>query len=68
MTSDHTHTGRTSIFVILEGALTEVRGNERHEYRAGDVVTVAEGVTHHAENYGTVPVIYIELNTTANNP
>jgi hypothetical protein len=26
---------------------------------------VAEGTTHHAENYGTTPLVYIEINTTA---
>jgi mannose-6-phosphate isomerase-like protein (cupin superfamily) len=66
MTADHTHTGRTSIFVIVQGSLTDVRGSARREYRAGDVVTVAEGVTHHAENHGAVPVVYVELNATAN--
>ena len=65
MTADHTHTGRTSILVMVQGSLTEVRGNVRHEYAAGDVVAVAEGVTHHAENHGTVPIIYVEINTTA---
>ena len=66
MTADHTHTGRTSIFVMVQGVLTDVRGAGKREYRAGDVVTVAEGVTHHAENHGTVPVVYVELNATAN--
>ena len=64
MTADHTHTGRTSTFVMLEGALTEVRGEVKHEYKTGDVVAVAEGVTHHAENFGTVPAVYIEVSTT----
>ena len=64
MTADHTHTGRTSIFVMVQGVLTDVRGANKREYRAGDVVTVAEGVTHHAENHGTVPVVYVELNAT----
>ena len=65
MTKDHTHTGRTSIFVMVQGVLTDVRGGNMREYKAGDVVTVAEGVTHHAENHGTVPVVYVELNATA---
>jgi len=62
---DHTHAGRTSLLVMIQGALTEVRGGARREYKAGDVVQVSEGVTHHAENYGTVPAVYIEINTTA---
>jgi len=65
MTADHTHTGRTSIVVLVQGALTEVRGDTKHQYKPGDVITVAEGVTHHAENPGSVPVVYIEINTTA---
>jgi quercetin dioxygenase-like cupin family protein len=65
MTKDHAHTGRTSIFVMVQGALTDVRAGSKREYKAGDVVTVAEGVTHHAENHGTVPVVYVELNATA---
>ena len=63
--ADHTHSGRTSLLVMLQGALTEVRGATRHEYKAGDVIQVSEGVTHHAENYGMVPAVYIEINTTA---
>lgn len=63
--ADHTHTGRTSLLVMTQGALTEFRGTATHEYKAGDVVQVSEGTTHHVENYGTVPAIYIEINTTA---
>jgi quercetin dioxygenase-like cupin family protein len=63
--ADHTHTGRTSLLIMVQGALTEVRGNVRHEYKTGDVIQVSEGVTHHAENSGTVPAVYIEINTTA---
>src|SRR5690606_10238259 len=65
MTADHTHTGRTSIFVMVQGVLTDVRNGVKREYRTGDVVSVAEGVTHHAENHGTVPVVYVELNASA---
>jgi quercetin dioxygenase-like cupin family protein len=63
--ADHTHTGRTSLLIMTQGALTEFRGTVKHEYKAGDVVQVSEGTTHHVENYGTVPAIYIEINTTA---
>jgi quercetin dioxygenase-like cupin family protein len=63
--ADHTHTGRTSLLIMVQGALTEVRGTARHEYKPGDVIKVSEGTTHHAENYGTVPAVYIEINTTA---
>jgi len=63
--ADHTHSGRTSLLIMVQGALTEVRGGARHEYKAGDVIQVSEGVTHHAENYATAPAVYIEINTTA---
>lgn len=63
--ADHTHTGRTSLLIMVQGALTEVRGATRHEYKPGDVIKVSEGTTHHVENYGTVPAVYIEINTTA---
>jgi len=67
MTADHTHTGRNSLIVMVQGTLTEARGGVRHDYKPGDVIAVAEGVTHHAENRGTVPVIYVEINTTKKN-
>jgi quercetin dioxygenase-like cupin family protein len=63
--ADHTHTGRTSLLIMVQGALTEVRGSVKHEYKTGDVIQVSEGTTHHAENYGTLPAVYIEINTTA---
>jgi len=63
--ADHTHTGRTSLLIMVQGALTEVRGSVKHEYKTGDVIQVSEGTTHHAENYGTIPAVYIEINTTA---
>ena len=63
--ADHAHTGRTSLLIMVQGALTEVRGGVKNEYKAGDVIKVSEGTTHHVENYGTVPAVYIEINTTA---
>jgi uncharacterized cupin superfamily protein len=50
---------------MIQGTLTEVRGSVRHEYKSGDVIKVSEGTTHHAENSGTTPAVYIEINTTA---
>jgi quercetin dioxygenase-like cupin family protein len=63
--ADHAHTGRTSLLIMVQGALTEVRGSVKHDYKTGDVIQVSEGATHHVENYGTVPAVYIEINTTA---
>ena len=28
-------------------------------------LAVSEGVTHHAENHGDAPVVYVEINATA---
>jgi quercetin dioxygenase-like cupin family protein len=61
---DHTHMGRTSLLVVVQGVLTEVRGAATREYHPGEVVAVGEGVTHHAENHGTVPLVYVEINAT----
>jgi len=62
--ADHTHTQRTSIVIMLEGTLTDVRGDAKKDYKAGDVFTIPEGTTHHVENSGTVPVVYIEIKTS----
>lgn len=58
----HTHTGRTSIIVIVQGQLTERRGETVRVLKAGDVATVAEGATHANENAGSEPLIYGEVN------
>jgi quercetin dioxygenase-like cupin family protein len=62
---DHTHTMRTSLLVVVQGTLTEVRGSATHDYHVGDVVAVPEGATHHAENHGSLPLVYVEINATA---
>jgi quercetin dioxygenase-like cupin family protein len=64
----HTHTGRTSIITIVSGRLTEHRGDVVHVYKAGDVITVAEGATHANENAGPEPLIYVEVNITGTKP
>ena len=60
----HTHTGRTSLIIVVQGYLTEHRGNVVHAYGPGDVITVAEGTTHANENAGPDPLIYVEVNIT----
>jgi quercetin dioxygenase-like cupin family protein len=60
----HTHTGRTSIITIVQGQLTEHRGTVKNVYKAGDVITVAEGATHANENAGPGDLIYVEVNIT----
>jgi quercetin dioxygenase-like cupin family protein len=64
----HTHTGRTSIIVIVQGQLTERRGETVRILKAGDVATVAEGATHANENAGSAPLIYVEINITGTKP
>ena len=64
----HTHTGRTSIIVIVQGQLTERRGESVRVLKAGDVATVAEGATHANENADAEPLIYVEVNITGTKP
>ena len=64
----HTHTGRTSITTVVQGHLTEHRGNAVHVYGPGDVITVAEGTTHANENAGPDTLIYVEVNITGTVP
>jgi quercetin dioxygenase-like cupin family protein len=64
----HTHTGRTSIIVIVQGQLTERRGDVVRVYKPGDVITVAEGTTHANENAGTENLVYVEVNITGTVP
>ena len=64
----HTHTGRTSIITVVQGHLTEHRGDVVHVYKAGDVISVAEGTTHANENAGPDTLIYVEVNITGTVP
>jgi quercetin dioxygenase-like cupin family protein len=64
----HTHTGRTSIITVVQGQLTEHRGSVVNVYKAGDVITVAEGATHANENAGPGDLIYVEVNITGTKP
>jgi len=64
----HTHTGRTSIITVVQGQLTEHRGDVVRVYKAGDVISVAEGTTHANENAGPGTLIYVEVNITGTKP
>jgi quercetin dioxygenase-like cupin family protein len=64
----HTHTGRTSIITVVQGHLTEHRGDAVHVYGPGDVIAVAEGTTHANENAGPDNLIYVEVNITGTVP
>jgi quercetin dioxygenase-like cupin family protein len=59
---DHSHEGRMALQVILEGIVTEYRGDQTFIRSAGEVVTIPAGSTHSAENKGTAPAIYVEIN------
>jgi quercetin dioxygenase-like cupin family protein len=64
----HTHVGRTSIITVVQGQLTEHRGDVVHVYKAGDVISVSEGTTHANENAGPETLIYVEVNITGTKP
>jgi quercetin dioxygenase-like cupin family protein len=64
----HKHDGRTSIIIVVSGQLSEHRGDVVKKYNPGDVVTVSNGTTHANENAGTVPLVYVEINISANPP
>ena len=64
----HQHIGRTSIITIVKGELTERRGTVVNVYKAGDVITVAEGASHANENAGPEDLVYVEINITGTKP
>jgi quercetin dioxygenase-like cupin family protein len=64
----HTHVGRTSIITVVQGRLTERRGEVVNVYKAGDVISVAEGTSHANENAGPETLIYVEVNITGTKP
>ena len=64
----HQHIGRTSIITIVKGELTERRGDVVKVYKAGDVITVAEGASHANENAGPEDLVYVEINITGTKP
>lgn len=59
---DHKHDGRSALQVILQGTVTEYRGDQSFVRTEGDVFTIPEGVTHATENTGTTAAVYIEVN------
>lgn len=66
--NNHTHTGRTSVITVVQGVFIEHRGDAVKSYKVGDTFTVANGESHWAENGGTVPLIYVEVNISATPP
>ena len=64
----HTHTGRTSIITVVQGSLTESRGETKRVYGPGSVIMVSEGTTHANENAGPETLVYVEVNITGTLP
>jgi quercetin dioxygenase-like cupin family protein len=64
----HSHTGRISIQVVLQGTAVEHRGDQILTHNAGDVYSVPEGSEHWFESTGTVPMIYVEMNVRPKGP
>lgn len=55
----HTHNGRPGAAYVLSGTLTEHRGDQAIDRKAGDVWVEGKDVTHWAENKGTEPVVVV---------
>ena len=62
----HTHTGRTSIITVVQGNLTESRGETKRVYGPGSVVIVYEGTTRQRER--GPETVYVEVNITGTVP
>jgi quercetin dioxygenase-like cupin family protein len=57
--SQHTHDGRPGVAYVLSGTLTEHRGAQAIERKAGDVWAEGKDVSHWAENRGSEPVVVV---------
>jgi quercetin dioxygenase-like cupin family protein len=55
----HSHDGRPGVAYVLSGTLTEYRGDQAIERKAGDVWPEGKDVTHWAENKGSEPVVIV---------
>jgi quercetin dioxygenase-like cupin family protein len=55
----HTHNGRPGVAYILSGTLTEHRGDQVIERKAGDIWAEGKDVTHWAENKGSQAVVVV---------
>ena len=64
----HSHAGRISVQVILEGTAIEHRGDQVLTHNTGEVYSVPEGSMHWFENTGTVPMTYVEVNIRPTGP
>jgi quercetin dioxygenase-like cupin family protein len=64
----HSHAGRISIQIILEGTAIEHRNDQVLTHNTGEFYYVPEGSSHWLENKGTVPMSYVEVNIRPTGP
>jgi quercetin dioxygenase-like cupin family protein len=64
----HTHAGRRSLTVVVQGHLTERRDGQAFVWGPGDVATIPEGASHVNENAGPEMLIYDEVTITGTKP
>ena len=64
----HSHAGRISVQIILQGTAIEHRGDQVLTHETGEIYSVPEGSTHWFENTGTVPMTYAEVNIRPKGP
>ena len=64
----HSHAGRISVQIIMEGTAVEHRGDQVLTHNTGEVYSVPEGSQHWFENMGTVPMTYVEVNIRPTGP
>ncbi len=61
----HHHDDMWESFFVAEGNLTLLSNNERHQFVAGDQVTIAPGESHELRNEGSVPLRLIYFSVLA---
>lgn len=57
----HNHKDRPGTLYVLQGTITEHRGDVTKEYGAGDTWTETKETTHWIENKGTTPAVLIPV-------
>ncbi|MGH9958795.1 MAG: cupin domain-containing protein [Pyrinomonadaceae bacterium] len=57
----HNHKDRPGTVYVVHGTLTETRGDQVKEYRAGDTFSEGRDTTHTVQNKGTEPMTAIAV-------
>ena len=57
-----------AIITVVQGNLTESRGETKRVHGPGSVIRVSEGTTHANENAGPETLVYVEVNITGTVP